>query len=365
MSTLATASLSSDEEDDDFIPTVPKSKSKLKPAVKRKVKDESSKTKRERRAGRGTGKVGEGDDGGASGSDTATSSSESGSGSGSEDDSDGDGEQELEREREAKRAKRVEDEVAERRRRAREEFERMKSGDVAVAGPSDSGGSSKGQAGFNGPVGERMEVRRARRFAGETIYETVMLRSDDPEAIAYMAKQQAASDAVATTRGGEAATKAQTAGRLQGPSSTASITPTEAAPEPPAQSMSDKAQAGHPSSAAITAPSASHTQSTSISSTPVTASTPTANTANSAGVRKPPVRRKPRQSLEAMSAALDKGKKLTTLEKSAMDWTSHTTSDQKMNDELAANRRSGGYLDKRDFLDRVGERRANGPGGAK
>jgi hypothetical protein len=30
---------------------------------------------------------------------------------------------------------------------------------------------------------------------------------------------------------------------------------------------------------------------------------------------KKPVRRKPRQSLEAMSAALDKGKKMTTLEK--------------------------------------------------
>ena len=30
---------------------------------------------------------------------------------------------------------------------------------------------------------------------------------------------------------------------------------------------------------------------------------------------KGPVRRKPRQSLEAMSAALDKGKKMTTLEK--------------------------------------------------
>jgi hypothetical protein len=30
---------------------------------------------------------------------------------------------------------------------------------------------------------------------------------------------------------------------------------------------------------------------------------------------KPPPRRKPRQSLEAMSAALDKGKKMTTLEK--------------------------------------------------
>lgn len=44
-----------------------------------------------------------------------------------------------------------------------------------------------------------------------------------------------------------------------------------------------------------------------------------ASTEPTAGPSKPkakgPVRRKPRQSLEAMSAALDKGKKMTTLEK--------------------------------------------------
>jgi hypothetical protein len=70
-----------------------------------------------------------------------------------------------------------------------------------------------------------------------------------------------------------------------------------------------------------------------------------------------------------MSAALDKGKKMTTLEKvwlvavcpaykqSQLDWKNHTSKDQSINDELEANRKAGGYLQKKDFLERVGERR--------
>jgi len=40
-----------------------------------------------------------------------------------------------------------------------------------------------------------------------------------------------------------------------------------------------------------------------------------------------------------------------------MDWKTHTGGDKAINDELEANRRAGGYLQKKDFLDRVGERR--------
>ena len=40
-----------------------------------------------------------------------------------------------------------------------------------------------------------------------------------------------------------------------------------------------------------------------------------------------------------------------------MDWKSHTGGDKAINDELEANRRAGGYLQKKDFLERVGERR--------
>jgi hypothetical protein len=40
-----------------------------------------------------------------------------------------------------------------------------------------------------------------------------------------------------------------------------------------------------------------------------------------------------------------------------MDWKNHTRQDQAMNDELEANRKKGGYLQNKDFLSRVGERR--------
>jgi len=58
-----------------------------------------------------------------------------------------------------------------------------------------------------------------------------------------------------------------------------------------------------------------------------------------------------------MAAGLS-GKKMTTLEKSQLDWKTHSAADAKLQAELEANRRSGGYLQKKDFLDRVGERRA-------
>jgi hypothetical protein len=40
-----------------------------------------------------------------------------------------------------------------------------------------------------------------------------------------------------------------------------------------------------------------------------------------------------------------------------MDWQSHTSSTKGLSDELASNRKSGGYLEKREFLDRVDDRR--------
>jgi len=50
-------------------------------------------------------------------------------------------------------------------------------------------------------------------------------------------------------------------------------------------------------------------------------------------------------------------KKLSTLDKSAMDWRAHIISSGSM-DELSANKKSGnGYLDKIGFLDRVHNRK--------
>ncbi|KAJ3747987.1 bucentaur or craniofacial development-domain-containing protein [Lentinula detonsa] len=55
--------------------------------------------------------------------------------------------------------------------------------------------------------------------------------------------------------------------------------------------------------------------------------------------------------------------KLTTLEKSAMDWRSHISEQDSvaLKDELEANRKQGGggYLERVEFLERVSERREN------
>lgn len=65
--------------------------------------------------------------------------------------------------------------------------------------------------------------------------------------------------------------------------------------------------------------------------------------------------KKPRKSLDAMFATA-KAKKLSTLDKSAMDWKDHVESSRDIKEDLEANRRSGGYLDKVEFLQRVEQR---------
>jgi hypothetical protein len=54
-----------------------------------------------------------------------------------------------------------------------------------------------------------------------------------------------------------------------------------------------------------------------------------------------------------------KAKKLSTLDKSAMDWQAHVQAEQDsgLKDELEANRRAGSYLEKVQFLKRVEERK--------
>jgi hypothetical protein len=78
-------------------------------------------------------------------------------------------------------------------------------------------------------------------------------------------------------------------------------------------------------------------------------------------VIKRPGRRKPKVQLAELpsSADLHKGKRLTTLEKSALDWKAHVTAsgEPELAAELEANRRGGGYLEKVEFLDRVGDRK--------
>jgi hypothetical protein len=152
--------------------------------------------------------------------------------------------------------KALEDE--ERRSRAKEAFKAMQTGSTSAANKASSLAQHPAM----------VEVQRTRNFAGEAITyvdyqsferclscrETVMLPPDHPDAIAYLKKE--------STR-----------------------EPTEAASTGQAI-VADTGDVAVIHEAEPSKPKA-----------------------------KPPPRRKPRQSLEAMSAALDKGKKMTTLEK--------------------------------------------------
>ncbi|TFK88519.1 hypothetical protein K466DRAFT_598555 [Polyporus arcularius HHB13444] len=86
--------------------------------------------------------------------------------------------------------------------------------------------------------------------------------------------------------------------------------------------------------------------------------------ATSAAPVKPPAKRSgPRKAKSKLadipSSKKEPIKKLTTLDKSAMDWRAHVEgeSSQPIKEELDANRRGGGYLEKVEFLQRVEARK--------
>ncbi|KAG2137432.1 bucentaur or craniofacial development-domain-containing protein [Suillus bovinus] len=108
-----------------------------------------------------------------------------------------------------------------------------------------------------------------------------------------------------------------------------------------------------PSSAAAPALDSS-SSTTDANATALSSEAPVQFTAQKSTTRKPPGPRKPRTSLADIPT--QKAKKITTLDKSAMDWRTHVTSSD-AKDELDANRRGGGYLEKMDFLKRVQDRR--------
>ena len=116
-----------------------------------------------------------------------------------------------------------------------------------------------------------------------------------------------------------------------------------------------------PSEVSIPTPSIPVTASSKPSSSPPLTSN-SAIPASTSTSTKPPVRkpgpRKPKTSLTPLPGS-SKTKKLTTLDKSAMDWQSHVHSEQHsgLKDELEANRKAGGYLEKVQFLKRVEERK--------
>lgn len=76
--------------------------------------------------------------------------------------------------------------------------------------------------------------------------------------------------------------------------------------------------------------------------------------------------RKPKKALAPLPGA-QKAKKLTTLGMSAMDWRAHVTTvdSPEVKNELEANRKGGGFLEKVEFLQRVEERKQDALDAAK
>ncbi|KAI0719100.1 bucentaur or craniofacial development-domain-containing protein [Cerioporus squamosus] len=102
----------------------------------------------------------------------------------------------------------------------------------------------------------------------------------------------------------------------------------------------------------------------SISEAAFTASASETSSAASPAPVKPPAKRTgPRKAKSKLadipSSQKEPVKKLTTLDKSAMDWRAHVEgeSSQPIKEELDANRRGGGYLEKVEFLQRVEARK--------
>lgn len=85
-------------------------------------------------------------------------------------------------------------------------------------------------------------------------------------------------------------------------------------------------------------------------------SVPVATPKSGLTARKPGPR-KSKTTLASLQSST-KAKKLTTLDKSAMDWQAHLqATGSSVQDELEANRRGGGYLEKVEFLQRVEDRK--------
>ncbi len=120
--------------------------------------------------------------------------------------------------------------------------------------------------------------------------------------------------------------------------------PPESGSDTPTPSVEETSSAA---AAAAVAASSSSSSAPSVQAQPLTTT-------------KRPSRRKPKLQLaELPSVASRKGKKITTLEKSALDWKAHVDApgEPELASELETNRRGGGYLEKVEFLQRVGDRK--------
>lgn len=122
----------------------------------------------------------------------------------------------------------------------------------------------------------------------------------------------------------------------------------------------NEAAVPHESGSGTPAPSTEEVPPAAIAAASASSSSSIPSTQAQPLTTKRPSRRKPKLQLaELPSAGSQKGKKLTTLEKSALDWKAHvdTSREPELASELEANRRGGGYLEKVEFLQRVGDRK--------
>ncbi|EIW77046.1 hypothetical protein CONPUDRAFT_157318 [Coniophora puteana RWD-64-598 SS2] len=189
-----------------------------------------------------------------------------------------------------------------------------------------------------------IKVEKRYRFAGKEIVEVVEVAEDSPDAKKW--PQWNVHGQPEDTQ----VEKAQPASASL--DSKPSNLPSTNTPPIPPTSLSSQSTPPEPSTAReINSGLASTSASASAHSSP-----PTATTGTPAPKRPGP--RKPRTSLPSLPSSGNKAKKLTTLDKSAMDWRAHvSTQPSTVADELVQNQRGGGYLEKVEFLDRVEERK--------
>ncbi|KIM42308.1 hypothetical protein M413DRAFT_444734 [Hebeloma cylindrosporum] len=199
---------------------------------------------------------------------------------------------------------------------------------------SAAAGPSKSPNGRSSQQPRMVKVERRYRFAGEDVIDVVEVPEDSPEATKWPLWKDPSTLQLEEPKDA---------------STTASIPP-----------LTEQAQTtSTPTGMDTTSPDSSppnpitNASTTSTSQTPDPSSTP-----------KPPLKRpgprKPKTALAPLPGST-KAKKLTTLDKSAMDWQRHIQTEQQagssLKDELDANRRAGGYLEKVEFLKRVEERK--------
>ncbi|KAL5498521.1 hypothetical protein ACEPAH_1874 [Sanghuangporus vaninii] len=184
-----------------------------------------------------------------------------------------------------------------------------------------------------------VKIERRYRFAGEEVSEVIEVPEDSEDARKWprWIPQSAQGEQVPTNGASREDAK--------GDALPAAI-----------ENKSQPPNAPHPSKASESSKDA-------VSST--SGSKSTVSTATKLTSHPKPGPRKPKTTLPPLPSS--KPKKLTTLEKSAMDWRAHISQNDSTTettpggisiaDELERNRRNGGYLEKVAFLERVGNRR--------